>query len=107
MLETLNELEPFCEFLTNLFALSRTHRFLELFVEFVEIDFGEKFLDRFSAHARDEIFAILLLRFTILHFVQQLCFLQRRFARIDHNVVLVVDHAFELTRGHIEHQPNA
>ena len=33
--------------------------------------------------------------------------LQRRFARIDDDIIFVVNHALELTRAHIEHQPNA
>ena len=83
------------------------HRFLQLFVELVEIDLGEKFLDRFGAHPGDEIFAVLFLRFAIFVFVQQLCFLQRRLARIDDDVIFVIDDALELARAHVQHEADA
>src|SRR5205814_9053658 len=38
ILEALNELEAFCEFLANLFALRGAHRLFELFIELVEVD---------------------------------------------------------------------
>src|SRR4030095_6380772 len=95
------------QFLANLLALRRTHRFLQLFVELVEVDLGEKFLNRFSAHTGDEIFAVLFLRLAVFNFIQQLCFLQWRLARIDDDVVFVVDHALKLTRAHVQHKPDA
>src|SRR5437667_712061 len=83
VLESLNELETLGQFLADLFALGGGHRFLQLFVELVKVDLGEKLLDCFRAHAGDEIFAVLLLRLTVLDFVQQLRLLQRRLARIN------------------------
>ena len=38
ILEALDELEPLGQFLANLFALRGSHRFIELFVELVEIN---------------------------------------------------------------------
>ena len=75
ILEALDELETLREFLANLFALGGAHCLLKLFVELVEIDLGQKFSDRFRAHARNEIFAVLLLRLAVFDFVKQLCFL--------------------------------
>ena len=103
----MNELETLGQFLTDLFALGGRHRFLELFVELVEVDLGKKLLDRFRAHAGDEIFAVLLLRLTVFDFVKQLCFLQRCLAWINDDVVLVIDDALELARAHIEHESDA
>src|ERR1700686_1129895 len=107
ILEALDELEPLGQFLADLFALGGSHRFLELFVELVEIDLREKFFHRFRAHAGHEIVAVLLLRFTIFHFIEELRLLQRRLARIDDDVILVIDDALELARAHVEHEAEA
>src|SRR5213075_1546788 len=49
-------------------------------------------------------FLRICLLFAILDFVQELRLGQRRLARIDHDVILVIDHALELPRAHIEHE---
>src|SRR6059058_897688 len=105
-LESLNELETLRQFLADLLALCGTHRFLQLFVELGEIDLSKKFPDRFSAHAGDEIFAILLLRLAIFDFVEQLRLLQRRLAGINDDVVLVIDDALGLTRARVTSTPH-
>ena len=94
--KALHELQPLREFLADLFALAFPHRLFQLFVELGQIDLGEKLLDRFRAHAGDEILAVLLLRFAIFGFVQKLRLLQRRLAGIDDDVILVIDDALEL-----------
>ena len=104
VLEALDEFQTLRQFLANLFALRVPHRLFQLFVELVEVDLGEKFLHRFRAHAGDEIFAVLFLRFAIFHFVQELGLGQRRLARIDDDIVFVIDDALELPRAHVEHQ---
>ena len=35
---------------------------------------------------------------------EELIALQRRVARIDHEIILVVDHALKMTAGHVQHQ---
>src|SRR5205085_6846243 len=102
--EALDELQTLREFLANLFALRVPHRLFQLFVQLVEVDLGEKFFDRFRAHPGDEIFAVLFLRFAILDFVQELRLGQRRLARIDDDVVFVINDALQLPRAHVEHQ---
>ena len=69
-----------------------------------EFDFAQEHLDRFRAHPGHEFFAVLFLRFAIFHLGQELRFRERRVARIDHDVVLVIDDALELARAHVEHQ---
>jgi hypothetical protein len=76
--EALHELQTLRELLADLLALGVPHRLLELFVELVEIDFGKKALHRFRAHAGNKAFAVLLLRFAVFDFVQQLRLRQRR-----------------------------
>src|SRR6266404_3110126 len=107
ILKALNELETLGQFLANLFALCGAHRFLQLFVELVKVDLGQKLPDRLGAHAGNEIFAILLLRLAVLDFVEQLCLLQRRFAGINNDVILVINNALQLACAHIEHEPDA
>ena len=46
----------------------------------------------------------MLLRFAVFDFVQKLRFLQRRFARINDDVVFIIDDALELARTHVEHE---
>ena len=72
--ESLHKLQSLRELLANLFALGVPHCRFELFVQFRELDFSEEFLDRFGAHSRSEIFAVLFLRFPIFHLGQQLRF---------------------------------
>ena len=42
ILEALHELEPLRQFLANLFALGVAHRLFELFVQLVQVDFGQR-----------------------------------------------------------------
>ena len=103
----MNELQTLGQFFTNLLALGGSHRFLQLFVELVKVDLGQKFPDCFSAHPGYKIFAVLLLRLAVFDFIKQLRFLQRRLARINYDVILVVNDALELTRAHVEHESDA
>src|SRR5581483_8409411 len=105
--EALAKFQTLRQFFANLFRLRRAHRLFQLFVELVQVDLGQKFLNRFRAHAGGEIFAVLFLRFAILDFVKQLRARQRGLARIDDDVVFVVNDALELACAHVEHQTNA
>src|SRR5437763_3326230 len=64
VLESLDELEALRQLLANLFALRGAHRLLQLFVELVQIDLGEKSFHGLGPHARDDTLALLLSRFT-------------------------------------------
>ncbi len=66
--EALNELQPFGEFLADLFAPGVAHRLLDLLVELREVALRQKGLDCFRAHAGYEILAVLLDRLAILGF---------------------------------------
>ena len=103
VLEALHQLDALGQFLANLFALGVTHGDIELLVELVQIDLGQEFFHRVRAHAGDKILAVLFLGFAIFHFIEQLALLQRRLARIDHDVILVIDDALELPRAHVQH----
>ena len=63
--------------------------------------------DRFRAHLGGEGVAVLFLRFAIFGLAQELAGQQRGLARIDHDVILVIDDALELAGGHVQHQAEA
>ncbi len=105
--KALHEFQTLRELLANLFALRVPHRLFQLFVQLVEVDLRQKFLHRFRAHPGDKFFAVLFLRFAIFDFVQELRLGQRRLARIDHDVILVIDDALELPGAHVEHEAEA
>ena len=65
----MHQLQTLRELFANLLALGVSHRLFQLFIELVEVDFGEKFLDPIRAHASDEIFAVLFLRFAIFDLI--------------------------------------
>ena len=68
----------------------------------------QRFAHGFRAHLGDERFrAVGFARFAIFVFAEQLMLLQRRLARINHEVILVIDHALEMARGHVQHQADA
>ncbi len=60
--------------------------------------------DRFRAHLGREGFAVLFLGFAIFGLAQKLAGQQRGFARIDHEVILIIDDALELAGGHVHDQ---
>jgi hypothetical protein len=106
--EALDELETFRELLADLLGARVAHRFLELTLELGKVARLQDRLDRFTAHAGDEVaFAVLVERFAILGFREELAALERGLARIDDDVVLVVDHALELAAAHVEHEADA
>ena len=105
--KALHELESLGQLLAQLLAARRSHLLFDLVIEILQIGLLEKLLNGFCAHACDENVAVLILGFAKFCFRQQLAFLQRSVARIDDDVILVVDDPFELPAGHVEHQSNA
>ena len=81
---------------------------LQLLDLLAQIHLRQRFAHRFRAHLGDERFrAVGFAGFAIFVFAEQLVLLERRGARINHHVILVIDHAFEIARGHVEHQADA
>ena len=65
--------------------------------------FDERIADGFGAHLGDEgVVAVFVERLAVLGVGEELLHLERGLARIDDHVVLVVDHALERARGHVE-----
>ena len=63
--------------------------------------------DRLRAHLGGEGIAVLFLRFAILGLAQELAGQERGLARIDDEVILIIDDALELAGGHVHDQAEA
>ena len=105
--EALHELEALGDLLAGLLALGDAERFGQLLRRGGEIDAGEHEADGFRTHAGREGVAVLFLRFAIFGLAQQLLVQERGLARIDHEVILIIDDALELPGGHVHHEAEA
>ena len=99
------KLDPFGDLLANLFALGLSHRNGQLIHFLLQIDIGQTFANRFSAHFRYKRFrAVGLTRFAILLFAKQLVLLERSRTGINDHVILVINDALEIASSHVEDQ---
>ena len=73
----------------------------------IEIDRLEQLIDRFGAHARVELVAVLFDRRQILLFVEQLAALERGQTRIDDDIGFEIEDALDIAQRHVEHQTDA
>ncbi len=105
--EALHELEALGQFLADLLGAGGAHLLFQLGVELREVDPREEVLDGLRAHAGDEALAVLILRLAILSLREELAALERGVARVDDDVILVIDHALKMARGHVQHQADA
>ena len=102
--EALNELQTLRKLLADLLALGLGHLLLDDLLFLEEIEVLEQLLDSLGSHAGGEVFAVLVLSLAELGLCQELSLLEGGLARIDHDVILVIDDALELTAGEIKHQ---
>ena len=106
--EALNDLQALRELLFNLLRFGRAHLLLQLGDRRLHVGLHERIADRLGAHLGDErVVTVFIERLAILGVGEQLLHLERGLARIDDHVVLVVDHALEGARGHVEQQAEA
>ncbi len=75
---------------------------LKLLCELCEIDPTDHLTNRLCAHVRDKGLAVLFQCKAILFLAEKLLLCERSVARIDHDVILVVDHPFEVGGLHVE-----
>src|SRR5204862_4008307 len=86
----------------------RAHLLFELLLERREIDACEQVTDGLATHAGAEALVTVLLEcLAVLGLGEELALGQRGVARIDHEVILVIDHALELAAAHVEHEADA
>ena len=64
----------------------------------------QQFVYSLGTHAGVEIITELFQRFEILLVVQQLTFLKSGHARLDNDVALKIENAFDITQGHVQQQ---
>jgi hypothetical protein len=105
--ETLNKFQSLRQLFADLLALGVIHRLFELGIQRVQLNLREQHLDRFCTHSCNECIAILLLGFAIFLLIEQLRFLQLCLPRVDDDIILVINDSLQLTRTHIQHQPDA
>ena len=102
-LERLEHFQALGVFLDLRFGL----RFLQLdaqrFGIAVDVDRAQQFADAFGAHECGEVVAVLFVLGGVVVFRHDLALLQRRHARIGHDVGFEVQHAFDVAQGHVEH----
>ena len=102
------ELETLRELLADLLGARLGHRLFEFASDIGQIELGEDVADGLSTHADAEgVCTVLLFGFTQIDFGEELTALKRCAARIDDHVVFVVDHAFQRTSGHVEHEADS
>ena len=83
------------------------HLLPELLAELVEIELFEQGLDRLGAHADLECIAVLLARLAVRGLVEQLLLDEVAVARIEHDILREIEHAFEIPRRDVEDQAHA
>src|SRR6185436_2711426 len=105
--ERVDDLEALGELELLLRRRLRLHLLAELDGEPVDVHALEELLDRLGAHLRLEAVLVLLTRLAVRLFVEQLVLLQLGLARIDHDVRLEVEDAFEIAQRDVEQVADA
>ncbi len=106
--EALEHLEALGELLLDLLRAGGAHLLLELEHGGTHVDLEEDVADGLGAHLGDEgIVTVLVEGLAVLDVGEELLELERGLARIDDEIVLVVDHAFEGAGGHVEQEAEA
>ena len=103
--EALDNFHASSDFLLNLLRAGRTKLIAQTFDSRSQIHLLQQLLKRFRAHASlESVRTMLLNRFTVGIFVQKFFLLHARLTRVDHEILLIVNHLLQLTCGHIQHQ---
>ena len=106
--EALDDLQALGELLLDLLRLGRAHLLVQLGDGRLHVHLAERVADGLGAHLGDEgVVAVLVEGLAVLGVGQELAWLERGLARIDHHEVLVVDDALERAGGHVEQEAEA
>ena len=106
--KALRELEALREFLAVLLRFRRAHLLFEFHLRGCEINGCEHVANSLTTHAGAEaVLAVLVERLAVFRLGEELAFGERRVTWIDDEVILVIDHAFELAAAHVEHEADA
>ena len=89
----------------NLLTARLGHCLLQLVNASLQVDQRSRIVYGLGAHLGHERFrAVRVTGLAEFHFGEQLVFFQRRVTGINHEIIFVVDDAFEITGGHVQHQ---
>ena len=102
MVERFQQLQALRQFLDLGFRVGLRNLFTQRIDLFFQIDIFQQLLNRFGTHTGIEVVTELFQRFEILLVVEQLTTLQRGHAGIDDHKAFEVQHALDITQGHIE-----
>src|SRR5665213_1877061 len=106
--ETLQQLDALRQFFADLLALGFRHRDSQFLGLLDEINTAQGLANRFRPHLGGEGFgAVSFARFAEFDFREQLMRLQRRRAGINHKISLIINHAFQMARGHVQREADA
>ena len=105
--EALADLEALGHLLAGLLGARVLDLLLQRGAQLVEVDPREQLLHARGAHLRLERVAVLAVVVVVFLFGEDLVGLERGVARVDHEVVLVVEDALERAGGHVEHEADA
>ena len=106
--EALDDLEPLDDLLGLELGLGDRELLEQILALALEVEVDEHLLDRFRADPGGEgVLAIFVLRGEDLVLGEQLIFLERGQARLDHDIGLEIEDALELLELHVEQQADA
>ena len=105
--ESFHETQPLGQLLANRLVAGSLEADLEFGLQHRQVDALQQRLDRRGAHVGHESVAVIVHRLAVFDLVHGLADLERRIARIGHDVLFIVDHVLERLRGHVEHQADA
>src|SRR5690606_36120027 len=105
-LEGFHQLEALGQLLDLGFRVGLRDFFTQATDLVLQVNFVQQLANGFGAHARVKVVTELFEGFEVLLVVQQLTLFQRGHARIDHYVALEIEHALDVTQGHVQRQAN-
>ena len=81
---------------------------LQFLDAFDEVHAGQRIAHGFGAHFGDKrLRAVGFARFAVFVFVEQLMGFERRIARVNDQVIFIIDDALQMAGGHVQRQPDA
>ena len=106
--EALEQLDPLGDLLAVLLGLGLRHGHLELIDGLVQLEVGQSTVNRLGTHlGHERVVAVGGAGLAVLVLGEQLMNLERGAARIDDQVVFVVDDPFQVASRHVQHQTDA
>ncbi len=103
-MESFHQLQALGQLLDLGFRVGLRNLFTQATDLVLQVDFVQQLAHGLGTHAGIEVVAELFERLEVLLVVQQLALLERGHARIDHHVALEIEHALDVTQGHVQQQ---